>query len=254
MPKLAGTLFVYNGKSMDYCYIEAVKSLLDFCETVIIVDAGSTDGTLEDLKAINDSRINILSFPTSEWEKHKGKEKLNYFTNIAIAEAEILGYEYQFNLQADEILHESSYPYIQKAIETGSEGFLTTRVNLWGSPYMQLNVPASKMPCSTHIVRLTKTNYRSYGDAESIAVDKLNFDFVYDIRMYHMGFVRKRDIMKQKVIHMQEQVFLVEHDKKLDGADQFIPERWFDDSELRPIDEPLPMLIQNWAKERVYLK
>ena len=56
---------------------------------------GSTDGTLKDLKAIKSDKVRLLSFPTSEWEKAQRKEKLNHFTNIAIAEAEVLGYEYQ---------------------------------------------------------------------------------------------------------------------------------------------------------------
>ena len=252
MPKLCGTLFVYNGKSMDYCYLEAVQSLLGFCDYVIVLDAGSTDGTLKDLQAIQSDKVRLLSFPKSEWDKHKGKEKLNHFTNIAIAEAEMLGYEYQFNLQADEIVHEKCYKSIRDAVNSGSEGFLTTRINLWESPYKQLCVEPHRMPCSTQIVRLTKTNYRSYGDAESVAVDNPNTDYLDAIRIYHMGFVRKRDVMKNKVIHMQEQVFLVEHDKKLDGSDVFVPERWFSGNDLKLIEEPLPEVIQEWAEKRVY--
>ena len=58
--------------------------------------------------------------------------------------------------------------------------------------------------------------------------------------------------MKNKVIHMQEQVFLVEHDKKLDGSDVFVPERWFSGNDLKLIEEPLPEVIQEWAEKRVY--
>jgi hypothetical protein len=67
-----------------------------------------------------------------------------------------------------------------------------------------------------------------------------------------MGFVRKRDIMKKKVIHIQEEVFGIEHDKKLDGIDYFEPDRWFKKEDLRLINEPLPLVIKEWAKERVY--
>ena len=52
---------------------------------------------------------------------------------------------------------------------------------------------------------------------------------------------------------MQEGVFeMGSHDEKLDGSDIFIPERWFNKEDLRPIDEPLPSLIKDWAKKRVY--
>ncbi len=105
------------------------------------------------------------------------------------------------------------------------------------------------MPCSPQVIRLAKTKYRSYGDAESIDAQCV-MNFVNDIRIYHMGFIRDRKIMKAKVINMQESVFGIDHDKKLDGIDYFEPERWFSKDELKLIDEPLPLLIQQWAKER----
>jgi hypothetical protein len=69
-----------------------------------------------------------------------------------------------------------------------------------------------------------------------------------------MGFVRKREVMKGKIIHMQVGIFEMEkHDEKLDVDDMFHPEFWFDPKkDLRPIDEPLPLIIQKWAKERIY--
>ena len=68
-----------------------------------------------------------------------------------------------------------------------------------------------------------------------------------------MGFVRDRKIMKDKAIHIQRDVFKLDYDKKLDGIDYFEPDRWFNPKEdLKPIDEPLPELIKDWAKKRVY--
>ncbi len=253
MKKLAGTLFVYNGNSQDYCYLESIRSLLQLCEHTFVVDAGSNDGTVD---VIWDSfgtnkEFTFIKLDSAEWDKQKGKEKLNYFTNIAIRAAQEEGYEYQFNLQADEILHEKSYPEIMKAINTGEEGFMTKRINLWKTPFQQLNVPHDRLPCSTEIVRLSKTNYRSYGDAESIAVDNVNFDYIDKIDIWHYGFVRNRNIMKGKVIHMQEQVFGIDHDKKLDGLDYFDPDRWFNpETELKLIDYPHPYIMKEWIKTR----
>jgi len=245
---LAGTLFIRNGIQWDYCYIEAIKCLKEFCNHVFIVDAQSDDGTYESLFYLQDENVTIIHC-VNQWELVHGKEKLNYFTNVAIKAAEEAGYKYQYNNQADEIVHEKSYDAIRKAIATNQEAFMCTRVNLWGSPYTQLNVEPNRMPCSSQIIRLAKTKYRSCGDAESLDAPCV-FDFVNDIRAYHMGFVRDRKIMKDKVINMQESVFGINHDPKLDGSDVFIPERWFSKDELKLIDEPLPLLIQEWAKER----
>lgn len=248
--KLAGTLFVMNGVQFDYCYIEAIKCLKELCDHVFVVDAGSRDGTVKELNKLRDEKTTVITLFHSEWLKQHGKEKLNYFTNIAIKESQDAGYEYQFNLQADEILHENSYDAIRKAIETNAEGFMCSRINLWQSPYLQLNVPINRLPCSTSIVRLAKTKYKSYGDAESLAVDNISTDFLDKIDIWHYGFVRDKTIMKQKVIHIQEQVFGVAHDKKLDGSDVFLPERWFGNEDLKPIDYPHPKIMNEWIKTR----
>ncbi len=252
---LAGVLFVYNGEQFDYCYLQAIESLIGCTDHVFVV-AGGTDSTLGNVlnKYALKVNVTVIYLSTEMWDMQHGKEKLNYFTNIGIEAAERAGYEYQFNLQADELLHEKSYAELRKAIETGAEGYMSTRVNLWHSPYLQLDVPQERKPCSTSIIRLAKTCYRSVDDAENIGVPFVDTYFEKGIRIYHMGFVRKREVMPSKIRHIQQQVFGMEHaDSKLDGMDIFDPTKWFNPkTDLKPIDEPLPKIIQNWAKERHY--
>lgn len=251
--KLAGTLFVHRAIDFDYCVKETVQCLQALCDHVYIVDAGSTDETPQLLKSLKDSKTTLMLLGTDSWMEQTGKEKLNFFTNVAIGAALADNYEWQINLQADEIIHEKSFSTIRKAINEQEDGFFSKRINLWRSPYLQLNVPHNRLPCSTEIVRLARTKFLSYGDAESIAVDFASTKYLDDIRFYHMGFVRDRKIMKDKVIHIQEEVFGVGHDAKLDGIDYFEPDRWFDPkTDLKPIDEPLPEIIQDWAKQRIY--
>lgn len=268
--KLAGTILCFNGNKFDYCFKEAIKCLIEFCDYVIVV-AGGDDGTIYDILHIEEfvvnkfsllspnkkvwesDRMKVIEITQEEWDSQHGKEKLSYFTNIAIQEASNMGFKYQFNLQSDEIISEKSYSEIRKAISDGDEGYMCKRINLWSSPYMQLDVPLDRMPCSTSIVRLAKTNYLSYDDAENVGVPLVNTYFEGGIRIYHMGFVRRREVMRNKIINMQCNVFGMEHyDAKLDQAEIFNPDLWFHpQNDLRPIDEPLPKLIQEWAKERV---
>jgi glycosyltransferase involved in cell wall biosynthesis len=222
---------------------------------VFVVDAGSGDGTLEKIEAINSPNLTLIKRPKEEWyeQKGKGKTKLCYFTDIAIQAAQDAGYEYSFYLQCDEIIHERSYSNIREAIKSNIAGYLCKRINLWDSPYTKLKVPQNRMPCSTEVVRLTQTEYRSYGDAESIAVPALDQRWLDHICIYHMGFVRKREVMKAKVINMQENVFeLGHHDPKLDLDTVFQPKFWFSGDDLEFIEEPLPKIIKKWAAERVY--
>jgi len=252
MKKLAGVIFLYNCESQDYCYKQAIKCLLAFCDQVYVLDAGSIDGTQKGMFV--DGNVTYIMLNGEEWASQNGKEKLSYFTNKAIEIAEADGYEYIFSLQADEILHEKSYKAVREAVEKGCEGYAVSRINLWGSPYHQLKVPQERKPCSTTIFRLAKAKYRAYGDAESLAVDNPSIDFHDEIKIYHMGFVRKREVMVSKIKHMQEKVFgMSEADPKLRGMMIFDPWAWFDKEEdLELINEPLPEIIKGWADARVY--
>lgn len=245
--RLGGTLFIRNGVQFDYCFKEAIECLKQFCNEVIVVDAGSDDGTVEILKSLEDNKTKIIYLDKEEWESQHGREKLNYFTNKAI---EQLTCEWNFCLQADEILTERSYGAVREAINSNiGEAYMCTRVNLWGSPYKQLNVPQNRMPCSFQIIRLAKSIYRSFGDAESIDA-QCKFDFVDKIRIYHYGFVRKKEVMKAKIVNMQRDVFQVPVDEKLKDMEVFDSTAWFSESDLRLIDEPPPLIIREWISSR----
>lgn len=253
---LGGTLFIYNAESQDYCWKEAIDCLCDLCDLVVVLDAGSIDSTANDLKRKIEPRENLIKVfcDNHDWEAQKGKEKLNYFTNLALDELLDTGrvsIDYHINLQADECIHEDSFPFIRQAMETGAEGFLTRRHNLWRDPYHQLNVVQSRKPCSTEIIRLAKPTHRSVGDAESLECQPFSLEFLDKIEIYHMGFVRNPFIMKKKVIAMQEEVFQMgQHDKKLDLAENFQPMDYFNEDDLIQIKKPLPKYVQKWAADR----
>lgn len=248
MAKLTGVTWAYNAISQDYCLLESVKALKEFCDEVVILDAGSTDGTDHLIKSLDSNNVRILLCDNEEWVKQKGKEKLSLFTNKALKAVNTEWFYYQ---QADEITHESSYPFIRRAIDEQAEGYLISRINLWGNPYSQLNVVQNRKPCSTEIVRLAKTGYQAYDDAESIGVIPSD-TYLDKIRMYHMGFVRSRDVHASKIRHMQGEVFECGVDAKLEGMTVFDPWKWFDKTDVEPIKEPLPSIIQPWAAMRTY--
>lgn len=251
MQSLGGSLIVRDGIKFDYNFVESINCLLGFCDQVAVIDGGSTDGTAEVLKTMDNPKLKIKYYKPEDWTAIEGKEKLVWFTDRAI---EMLDTDWNFYLQADEILHERSYSWVRKAIEDKADSYLCRRINLWGNPFTQLNVPQNRMPCSEIVCRLARTKYRSYGDAESLRTDgaTCGHNYIDAIVIYHMGFVRKREVMKAKIINMQEGVFgMSGHDAKLDGSDVFQPELWFSGSDLMPITEPLPRIIQHWALERM---
>ena len=247
---LGGSLFIKDGNKFDYCFKESIRCLLEFCDKVVICVVPTDDGTYETVldMASMDKRILIRGIKDADWHHmaFQTKHRLSIFTNYAI---EMLDTDYVFNLQGDEIVDPSSYEYIRKAINEGLEGYLCTRINLWGSPYTQLNVPHHRKPCSTEIVRLAKTCYRAYDDAESLAAPWVDRD-ADKIKIWHMGFVRSKAIHPGKIREMQGNIFKCGVDSKLEGMEVFDSAKWFGPEDLIPIEGELPPLIRQWAKER----
>lgn len=249
MTTLGGTTFVYNAIKLDYNIVETIKCLQECCDKVVAVVINSDDGTVEMVKQLQDAKTKIVVRDKTEWDLIQGRGKLAYFQNVA---ASYLDTDYNLLIQADEILHEDSYKWVRRAIETGEEGFLVRRIHLWGNPNTQIEVEPSRMPAGFNIIRLAKTQYESYDDGENIYVPSPNSEFLENIRIYHMGFVRERRKMVDKCNYIQKEVFQIEPDAKLNGMQIFEPEKWFAPEDLIPIKEPLPKLIQYWAKERTY--
>lgn len=247
---LGGSLLIRNGEKYDYCYKEAISCLLEFCDKVWVCVVPTDDGTYEailDMATIN-SKLKVRGIKDADWH-HMGfhnKYRLSIFTNYAI---EMLDTDYVFNLQGDEIVDPGSYDWIRRAMHEGQESYMCSRINLWGSPYTQLNVPHSRKPCSTEIIRLAKTCYRAYDDAESIAAP-VDSKYLDKIKIWHMGFVRRREVHPDKIREMQGDIFRCGVDEKLTGMEVFDSTKWFGPEDLVPIQGELPPLIQQWAKER----
>jgi len=249
MKTLGGFLFVKDGDTYDYCYRESIMNLLEFCDQVSVCVVESKDNTVDVVNdmALGDGRLVVTYVPLSDWDEQKGKEKLADFQNIAIQHLET---DYQYLQQADEITHESCFDTIRQAMKTDLEAFLITRINLWGSPYTQLNVPQYRKPCSSEVIRLSKRGHPTYGDGESVNAQCVDW-FLKSIRMYHMGFVRKKTVQPAKIREMQGNIFQCGVDSKLDGMEVFDSTKWFGPDDLIPITEPLPRVIQKWAMERM---
>lgn len=243
---LGGVLFIRNGIQYDYCFQEAIICLQALCDKVVILDAGSDDGTAEIVKSHEDQNTMVVCLDKSEWDKQHGREKLAYFQNLALS---FLDTDYYFLLQADEIVHEDYFPVIRRAIETNKEAFSVHRINLWRDCNSYLSVGINRQPCNTSPIRLAKTKYKSIGDGESIDANA-EYSFDYYIKMYHYGFVRKKEVMKDKVINMQEAVFGIDHDPKLDQSDVFDWRLWFSEDDLMPISGTHPRFIKHWILDR----
>lgn len=258
---LGGSTFVWNGIKQDYNFIETFECLYELCDEVAIVFGGD-DGTVEKvhkwfrgvLNREDGKRVHAYEISKKDWDAQVGREKLSYFSNMAI---EHLQTDWNFYLQCDEVLHEGSFHFIRLAIDVadkhGVEAYFCRRLNLWRDPLHMLAVPQERKPCSTEVIRLAKTQYRCVDDAESLGVHNVHIPGDIDnIMIYHMGFVRDPVKHLEKIRHMQTEVFLWgDYDEKAKNCDRLQPDRWFDpEQDLAPIPHPLPKFITSWCKER----
>lgn len=245
---LGGLVFCIDPIKYDYCIQESVACLSELCDKVVVLDAGSQDGSIELLKSLESEKVNIVYLERGQyWDKIRGKEKLSFFQNMALQHMDT---DYYYLQQADEITHEDSFVYIREAIEYGYEAYMITRHNLWGDCNRILNVEPHRQPCSTQVIRLAKTAYQSVDDGESVGCWNVSMDWLDKINMYHYGFVRKKEVMKDKIINMQSSVFEIDYDKKLDGMDIFDYRAWHDDNSLIPLQGTHPKYITEWIKDR----
>lgn len=268
---LGSACFIRNSIQYDYNILETIDCLIEMSDYVVVLDAGSDDGTRTmifdhmakkgidinfsksrgdgqyDLTMDLTSNFTMVLMSQEEWDEQHGKEKLAYFQNIAIQH---LPTDYVFLLQADEVVSEDSFPYIRQAMEQGGESYLCHRPNLWGSPDHVLDVPQERKPCSDVVLRLAKRGHLSYGDGESIECYPTSSEFIPFIKILHYGFVRKRAIMPGKIKNMQQDIFNVTPDSKLEGMDLFNPFAWFSKDDLKPLTIKHPRFIEKWVEER----
>jgi ADP-heptose:LPS heptosyltransferase/glycosyltransferase involved in cell wall biosynthesis len=111
-PTISGYTQVLDAKKMDIPYMECIQSLLGFCDEVVVVDAGSTDGTYSDLLtlAAEDPRVKVYD------HEFDNEEPCMDGMLKAYARAMCSG-EFLWQTDADEIVHEDDYEKIRNLVK-----------------------------------------------------------------------------------------------------------------------------------------
>lgn len=111
-PKISGYTTAYNFINSGYPWRECIQSMLGFCNEVVVVDGGSNDGTLEQLKdwATTEDRLKVYEVPR-DWDD----PRFGVFDGMQKAEAraKCTG-EFLWQQDADEVVHEDDYDKIAK--------------------------------------------------------------------------------------------------------------------------------------------
>lgn len=204
MSTLGGSLFVRDALRLDYCLAAAIDSLAPVCDDMVVLDCGSTDGTLDLLADLAARHSHLRVLTGQPWELGDNYVRLALHANAA---REHLRTRWHFMLQADEVLHEASYPVLRQAVAAdgwGATTFRVRRVNLYGDVGRCVRYDSPAKPCSDMPTRLARTEYPAVGDAESIVEsDGPDLSLIGHLTLFHYGFVRKGEALINKTIEMQ---------------------------------------------------
>lgn len=253
---LGGNVVIRNGNELDFSWKECVKSLLPVCDVVSVCDGESTDGTQDEIREWmkSDSKIRLCVYP---WPHPKGDHE--FFVKWINYGREHVQADYQFQIDADEILDEKSYPAVREfmADPKGSTARIS-RLNFW-LDHRHL-IPEGQ--CLAHrVIRIApqtmwlpsdgSTGHALEGIPSGVAKDCLG------IRIFHYGFLRHREQFFKKEKALQGYFFngfdpRMEKSETFDGSWMAMPGISGFSNSLEDYSGNHPEIIHAWLNERGY--
>jgi len=208
--KVCGFFIVRNGEKFDYPYLESLRSILPVVDVVHVNVGIGDDATLEHLRRFaaeeGQGKVRIFEshWPLDDPEKRKGGRILAEQTNLALERCDG---DWCLYLQADEVLHEDDYPALREAMREGLarpdvDGLLFDYRHFYGS----FDIVQDSRSAYRREVRAVKrsSGARSVGDAQSFRLADGSKPRVLraNTRIFHYGWVRSPDAMKEKTFFM----------------------------------------------------
>ncbi len=247
---IGGNICIRNGNELDFCWREAVKSLLPVCDVVSICDGESTDGTQEEIREWmkSEPKIALCVWP---WPNPKGQPE--WYANWINYSREHVKADWQIQLDADEVVHEKSYDEIRQFVQTPGRSGFVTRWNFWRNH--RHTIPEGEC-LGKYVIRIAPQNLWLASDgcdargeyASSLAVRT-------GVEIFHYGFIRKREQFFKKERLLQDYYF-ANFDPRLVAAEQG-QGNWMDDPIVHsfdpvPFSGEHPVIMKEWLKERGY--
>lgn len=238
---LGGTMFAHDALRLDYCLYAALKSLSEACDEVVFVNAGSTDKTSSVVHELKLPNVRVIE---AGWHPITGNNGA-HLAELANLARSRLSTPYHFHLQADEVLYEVDYPTLRKYARAGTS-VQVQRYNFWRDAR---TIAGTGHLCGNKVIRGAPTSCRLIGDAENI--DPACGAVETPIRLFHVGFIRKREALIEKSI-AQEKAFWGGYNPVFDRlkTDAHALDKWVPENDLIHYDGPWPKLLIPWLEER----
>lgn len=249
---IGGAVCIRNGFELDYPFKEAIESLLPVCDEVCVCDGESTDGTQEYLREWKrrEPKLNLCVYP---WPVPKGDSDF-WVTLLNYARQHLKTY-WHFQLDADEVLHEKSYPTIREFCKRNRRSAIVTRWNFWKDH--KHTIPDG-FCCGKHVIRLGPTHIWMASDgSHPLGADMASMSEMTDIEIFHVGFIRKPKAFFSKEKLLQGYFFNT-YDPRLEKAETF-EGNWMEmpgvtgwEDRVDEFGGTYPEVLKPWLKERGY--
>ena len=254
---LGGNVCIRNGNELDFCWKEAIKSLLPVCDEVVVCDGESTDGTQQEIRdwALSEPKLKVCIYP---WPNPVGDP--SFWVKWINFGREHVKCDYHFQLDGDEVLHESSY---SELVNLKQQGFMNrtiriSRLNFWRDHKHLIppghccsHQPIRIAPSSMWLPSDGQTGHPLEGLPSTIVSDRMN------IRICHYGFLRKREAFFEKEKLLQK-YFFNDYDERMKRSEEF-PGNWMQMPGISGWENNLvdytgihPQVAHQWLKDRGY--
>lgn len=272
--KISGLVCVRNGISLDYCFQEAIQSLVPACDEVVVCDSDSDDGTTEVIQTLAATypTIRIINRPwTKPWRE------ITWWTDWLNWARERLEHPLLLQLDGDEVLCPKAIPSILEIARvaenlddmphdpsltdhgqvypSGSRWF--HRLNFWKDT--QHLVPPGRV-CGEQVVRMGSSKLWLPSDEphpEGLPEIQRRAGWppnaAPEMRIFHYGFLRKEKAFIEKVRAVNGAFFGVFDDRIARAEAQGTP--WlneFTDMPMVTYYQEHPPVAHAWLKERGY--
>jgi glycosyltransferase involved in cell wall biosynthesis len=145
-PTISGYTTTYNCIKQQYPFEQCIKSMLQFCDEVCVVDGGSTDGTYEVLLRLAAEYVtqdNVkdgpqLKLKVKQVKRDWSSKRHPVFDGMQKAEARAMcTKEFCWQMDSDEVVHEDDAPNISKLCRSllrGVDIIALPVIEFWGGP------------------------------------------------------------------------------------------------------------------------
>ena len=168
-PPISGYTTTKDCITQDYPYESSILSMIGFCDEVVVVDGGSTDGTWERLQELSEEHENlVIHQEVRDWEDSRfavfdGAQK-------ALARS-MCTKSFCWQQDSDEVVHEEDYEKIKNLVRTfppGVELIALPVIEYWGGPEkVRMDINPWKWRVSRNLPHITHgipANLRKFDD------------------------------------------------------------------------------------------